>query len=143
MFLKFIFENCKWKKNVICSLNLEYLRKYFYIKFTFVVVQSLSCVVLFVTPQTAARQTSLSFTISWSSLVFMSIELVMPSNHLILCHPFLLLPSIFPSIRVFYSESTSHQVAKVYFWLLLGFPVFILRINQVVSLAIKGPAKGG
>ena len=54
---------------------------------------------------TAARQASLSFTISWSLLKFMSIESVMPSNHFILCHPFLLLPSIFPSIRVFSSES--------------------------------------
>ena len=55
----------------------------------------------FSTPWTAACQGSLSFTISWSLLKFMSIELVMLSNHLILCHPILLLPSIFPSIRVF------------------------------------------
>ena len=54
---------------------------------------------------TAARQASLSFTISRSLLKLMSIELVMPSNHLILCHPLLLLPSIFPGIRVFSSES--------------------------------------
>ena len=52
----------------------------------------------------AAPQTSLSFTISWSLLKLMSIELVVPSNHLILCHPLLLLPSVFPSIRVFSSE---------------------------------------
>ena len=56
------------------------------------------------TPWTAACQASLSFTISQSLLKLMSIELVMPSNHLILCHPFLLLPSIFPSIRVFSNE---------------------------------------
>ena len=68
------------------------------------VVQSLSHVQLSVTPRTAAFQASLSFTVSWSLLKFMSIELVMPSNHLIFCHP-LLLPSIFPSIRVFYNES--------------------------------------
>ena len=55
-------------------------------------------------PRTAARQSSLSITISQSLLKLMSIELVMPSNHLILCHPLLLLPSIFPSIRVFSSE---------------------------------------
>ena len=61
----------------------------------------LSRVLLFVTPLTEARQASLSFTISWSLLRFMSIELIMPSNHLILCHPLLLLPSVFPSIRVF------------------------------------------
>ena len=64
----------------------------------------LSCVWLFVTPWTTALQASLSFTISWSLLKLLSIESVMPSNHLILCHP-LLLPSVFPSIRVFSNES--------------------------------------
>ena len=58
-----------------------------------------------VTPRTAARHASLSFTISWSLLKLTSIESVMPSNHLILCHPLLLLPSIFSSIRVFSNES--------------------------------------
>ena len=60
------------------------------------------------TPWTAARQASLSITNSWSLLKFMSIESVMPSNHLILCHPLLLPPSIFPSIRVFSNESALH-----------------------------------
>ena len=60
---------------------------------------------LFVTPWTATFQASLSFTISQSLLKLMSIESVMPSNHLILCHPLLLLPSIFPSIMVFSNES--------------------------------------
>ena len=64
-----------------------------------------SCVQLFATPWTAARQASLSITNSWSLLRLMSIESVMPSNHLILCHPLLLLLSIFPSIRVFSNES--------------------------------------
>ena len=59
----------------------------------------------FVTPWTAAHQASLSFSISWSLLKLISIKLMMPSNHLILCHPLLLLPSIFPSIRVFSNES--------------------------------------
>ena len=68
-------------------------------------VQSLSHVQLFVTPWTTARQASLSITNSRSLPELMSIELVMPSNHLILCHPLLLLPSIFPSIRVFSNES--------------------------------------
>ena len=68
-------------------------------------VRLLSCVQLFLTPWTAAHQASLSVTNSWSLLKLMSIELVMPSNHLILCHPLLLLPSIFPSIRVFTNES--------------------------------------
>ena len=71
-------------------------------------VQLLSCVWLFTTPWTAARQASLSITNSWSLLKLMSIESVMSSNHLILCHPLLLLPSIFPSIQVFSNESTLH-----------------------------------
>ena len=73
----------------------------------FVGVQSLSPVQLFATPWTAACQASLYFTISPSLLKLMSIELVIPSNHLILCHP-LLLPSIFPHIRVFSNELTFH-----------------------------------
>ena len=68
------------------------------------VVQLLSRVRCFATPWTAARQASLSFTISWSLLKLMSIESVMPSNHLTLCHPLCLLPSTFPSIRVFSNE---------------------------------------
>ena len=67
-------------------------------------VQSLSHVRLFATPWTAAHQASLSITNSWSLPKLMSIELVMPSTYLILCHPLLLLPSIFPSIRVFSNE---------------------------------------
>ena len=75
---------------------------------TVAVVQSLHHIQLFVTPWTAAHQASLSFTISQSLLKLMFIQQVMPSNHLILCHPFLLLPSIFPSIRVFSNELTFH-----------------------------------
>ena len=67
--------------------------------------QLLSCVRLFANPWMAAHQASLSITNSQSLLKLMSIESVMPSNHLILCHPLLLLPSIFPSIRVFSNES--------------------------------------
>ena len=69
-------------------------------------VQSLSCVRLFMTPWITARQASLSITNTWSLLKLMSIELVMPFSHLILCRPLLLLPPIPPSIRVFSSEST-------------------------------------
>ena len=69
------------------------------------VFQSPTRVQLFATPQTAAHQASLSCTISWSLLKFMSTKSVMPSNHLILCCPLLFLPSIFPSIRVFSNES--------------------------------------
>ena len=71
-------------------------------------VQSLSRVRLFVTPWTAARQASLFITNSGSLLKLMSIELVMPSSHLSLCHPLLLQPSIFPCIRVFFKESVLH-----------------------------------
>ena len=71
-------------------------------------VQSLSHVRLLATPWTAARQASLSIASSQSSLRLISIESVMPSSHLILCHPLLLLPSIFPSIRVFSNESVLH-----------------------------------
>ena len=74
----------------------------------YVVVQLLSHVRLFAPSWTAAHQASLFFTISWSLLKFMSIESVMPSNHLILCRPLLLLPSIFPSIRVFSNELALH-----------------------------------
>ena len=68
-------------------------------------VPLLSCVLLFATPRTAARQASLSITNSQSLLKLMPIESVRPSNHFILCHPLLLLPSIFPSIRVFSNDS--------------------------------------
>ena len=65
-----------------------------------------------VTPWTTARQASLFITNSWRLLKLMSIESVMPSNHLILCHPLLLLPSIFPSIRAFSNESVLTRWAK-------------------------------
>ena len=71
-------------------------------------VQSLSHVQLFATPWTAAHQASLSITNSWSLLKLMSIGSVMPSNHLILCHPLLLLPSIFPSLKVFSYDPVLH-----------------------------------
>ena len=77
-------------------------------------VQSLSGVQLFMTPWTAAHQPSLSITNSWSLLKLMSIELVMPSNHLILCHPLLLPPSIFLSIRVFSNESALRIMWTIY-----------------------------
>ena len=84
----------------------HYWHSQFYRMWTceFVVVQVLSPVRLFATPWTTACRACLSFTISWSLLKLMSIESVMPSNHLVLCHPLLLLPSIFPSIRVFSNE---------------------------------------
>ena len=84
-----------------CCPNLQ--------SFQFSSVQSLSCVRLFATPWIAARQASLSITNSRSSLKLTSIKSVMPSSHLILCRPLLLLPPIPPSIRVFSNESTLHM----------------------------------
>ena len=78
-------------------------------------IRSLSCVWLFVTPQTAAHQVSLPFITSWSLFKHISIESVMPSNHLLLCHPLLLLPSTFPSIRVFSNES-AHRIRGPKYW---------------------------
>ena len=78
-------------------------------------VESFSCVRLFAASWTAACQASLSITSSWSLLKLMSIESVMPSNHLILCSPLLLLPSTFPSIRVFSNESVLH-IRRPKFW---------------------------
>ena len=112
------------------------------------VVQSLSHVRLFATPWTAAGQTSLSFTISWSLLKLMSIQSMMPSNHLILCHPLLLLPSIFPSIRVFSSESVLPITwPKYWSFSFSSSPsdehsgLISFRINQLDLLAVQGTLK--
>ena len=114
----------------------------------FVVVQSLICVQLFATPWTTACQASLSVTISQSLLRLMSIELVMPSNHLILCCCLLLWPSIFPSIRVFSSESVlyirwpkywsfsfSISASNEHSWLIS------FRMNWLDPLAVQGTLK--
>ena len=103
---------CMGRCKPLGSLNLFLLyapqlsgaKSYFLVHLQFSSVQSFSHVQLFATPWTAASQASLSITNSWNLLKLMSIELVMPSNHLILCRPLLLLPSI-PSIRVFANES--------------------------------------
>ena len=87
------------------SLEMNCLDTNLVSKGLFSLVQSLSRVRLFATPWTAAHQASLSITNSWSFLKLMSIESVMPSIHLILCHPLLLPPSVFPSISVFSNES--------------------------------------
>ena len=83
--------------------------------FVVTVVQSLNCVPLFATSWTAEGQVFLSFTISWSLLKLMSIESVVPSTRLILCHPIVLLPSVFPSIRVFSNES-AHYIRWPKYW---------------------------
>ena len=90
-----------WKP-IILHLNWNY-------QYQFSSVQSLSHVRLFATPWIAAHQASLSITNSWSSLRLTSIKSVMPSSHLILCRPLLLLPAIPPTIRVFSNESTLHM----------------------------------
>ena len=88
-----------WEARSYCLMGTE---------LQFSSVQSLSHVRLFATPWTAAHQASLSITNPWSLLKLMSIESVMPSNHLILCHPLFLSPSIFPSIRIFPNEFVLH-----------------------------------
>ena len=100
-------------------------------------VQSLSRVRLFATPWTAARQASLSITNSRSSLKLMPIELVMPSNHLILCRPLLLLPSIPPSIRVSSNESALHMRRPKY-WS-VSFSISPLESRMAVA---KRPGRG-
>ena len=90
----------------VCLSRISY--KPFFSVSVVVVLQSLSCVQHFAIPWTAASQASLSFTFSWNLLKFLSVESVMLSNYLILCRPLLLMPSIFPSIRVFSSESALH-----------------------------------
>jgi len=87
------------------SIALNYLDVGVYLLQQLSVVRSLSCVQLFATPWIAVHQAFLSFSVSWSLFKLMSIESVMPTNHLILCGPLLLLPSIIPSIRGFSTES--------------------------------------
>ena len=96
-----------------------------------VVVQSLSQVWLFETPWTAAHQAPLSFIVSQGLLKLMSIEAVMPSNHLILCRPLLFLPSVFPSIRIFSNESTL-RVRWPKYWR-FSFSSFIGRTEWILN----------
>ena len=130
---------------LICFSRLPSYKITFFLSSKISSVGLLSCVWLFVTPWTAACQASLSITNSWSSLKFMSVESVMPSNHLILCCPLLFLPSIFPSIRAFPNES-----AVRIRWQSIGasasasvLPVsiqgwFPLRLIGLISLLSKG-----
>ena len=115
--------------------------------FLIYVLQLLSRVQLFATPWTAARQAPLSSTVSQSLLKFMSIELMMPSNHLILCCPLLLLPSVFPSIRVFSSKSAL-RIRWLKYWS-FNFNIspsnehsgLIFRIDCFDLLAVQGTLK--
>ena len=109
-------------------------------------VQSLSHAPFFATPWTAAYQASLSITSSQSLLRLMSIESVMPSHHLVLCHPLLCLPSIFPSISVFCSESALHIRCPKY-WSFSISPsneytgLISFKIDWLDLLAVQGPLK--
>ena len=100
-----------------------------------VVVQFLSRVQL--TPWTAEHQASLSITNSWSLLKLMSIESVMPSNHLILCHPFLLLPSIFPSTRAFSNERALH-IRWPKYWSFSFSKVLLMNIHNWFPIGLTG-----
>ena len=111
-------------------------------------VQSLSHVRLFVTPWIATHQASLSITNSWSSLKLMSNEFMMPSSHLILCHPLLLLPPIPPSIRVFSNESTLHMRCPKYWSFSFSISpsnehprLISFRIDWLDLLAVQGTLK--
>ena len=110
-------------------------------------VQLLSCVRLFATPWIAARQASLSITNSWSWPKLMSIESVMPSSHLILCYPLLLLPPIPPSIRVFSNESTLRMRWPKYWSFSFSIipskeiPGLIFRMDWLDLLAVQGTLK--
>ena len=111
-------------------------------------VQSLSCVQLFATPWTAALQASLSITNSWNLLKLMPIKSVMPSSHLILCRPLLLLPPIPPSIRVFSSESTLHMRCPKYWSVSFSISpsnehpgLISFRMDWLYLLAVQGTLK--
>ena len=111
-------------------------------------VQSLSHVQLFATPWTAACQASLSITNSWSLLKLMCIESVMPSSHLILCHPLLLLPPMLPSIRVFPNESTLRTSWTKYWSFSFSISpsnehpgLISLRMEWLALLAVQGTLK--
>ena len=119
---------------------------FFFFRFLSLISSVASHVQLFVTPWTAAHQASLSTTNSWSLLKCMSIELVMPSNHLILCRPLLLLPSIFPSIRDFSNESVLHIRWPKYWSFSIGpsneySGLISIRMDWLDLLAVQGTLK--
>ena len=132
----------------MCPFILDFLVKMNLILFQFSSVQSLTCVQLFATLWIAARQASLSITNSWSLLRLMPIESVMPSSHLILCHPLFLLPSIFLSIRVFSNESALHMRWPKYWSLSFSISpsnehsgLISFRMDWLDLLAVQGTLK--
>ena len=108
-----------WDENLLNFWQAHKLVQLFVKAQTFISsVQSLSHVQIFATPRTAACQASLSITSPWNLLKLMSIELIMSSNHLIFCHPLLLLPSILPRNRVFHTISLSSRSSLAPLWFL-------------------------
>ena len=132
----------KWKRDMVFVLMSLQCGRGLGLGHSVVVVQLLSCVWLFATPWTAARQASLSFTISQSLLKLMSIELLMASNHFILCHSLLLLPSIFPSFRVF-SNELALCIGWPEYWSFSISPSneYSFRIDWFNLLAVQGTLK--
>ena len=134
-----------WMKHMSLYLQIGRLPPHPFLVYISLIssVQLLSHVQLFVTPWTAACQASLSITNTWSLLKLMSTELVMPSNHLILCHPLLLMASIFPSIRVFSNESVL-CIKWPNYWS-FSFNVYLglisFRIDWFDVLAVQGTLK--
>ena len=127
--------------------NIKFQKKKLYLHL-FVVVQLLSCILLFVIPGTSASQPSLSITISLSLFKLMCIKSVMPSNHLILCHPLLPLPSVFPRISVFSNESALHiKWPKYWSFIFIISPsneysgLISFRIDWLDLLVVQGTLK--
>ena len=145
MFCLFLFTSlsvASWKIKIIYVVH-THIRIHVCIRSD----QSLSRVQLFVTPWIAARQASLSITNFRSSLRLMSIKSVMPSNHLILCHPLLLLPSVFPSIGVFSNESVLIRWSKSWSFSFSISPsneysgLISFRMDWLDLLAVQGTLK--
>ena len=136
------------KKELFIKLKYAFKNEGICVQFSSVQFnQSLSCVRLFATPGIAARQASLSITNSWSSFRLTSIKSVMPSSHLVLCHPLLLLPPIPPSIRDFSNESTLHMRWPKYWSFSFSIipskeiPRLISRMDWLDLLAVQGTLK--
>ena len=120
---------------ILREMQIKTIMRYHLTLFTISSVQALSHVQLFVISWTAAQQASLSITDSWSLLKFMSIELVMPSNHPILCCPLLLQFSIFPSIRVFSNELC---IRWPKYWSFSSASVLLMNIQDWFPLGLTG-----
>ena len=133
--------------DVLKGATLSPIENYLFSNIQFSSIQLLSHVQLFVTPWTATCQVSPCITNSWSLFKFMSIEPVMPSNSLILCHPLLLPPSIFPSNRVFSNESVLHSRWPKYWSFSFSispsneYSGLILRMDWLDLLAVQGTLK--